>query len=77
MSQGLNNEEKEKTMIYSLPLDELSSFTEQNIETLKCFPFNKLEAMVEQMRRKRQKMSLPEMYKIRNLQGWSKIFYTL
>ena len=53
MSQGLNNEEKEKTMIYSLPLDELSSFTEQNIETLKCFPFNKLEAMVEQMRRKK------------------------
>lgn len=40
-------------MFYSLPLDELSSFTGQSIETLKCFPFNKLETMVEQMRRKK------------------------
>lgn len=40
-------------MFYTLPLDELSGFTGQSIETLKCLPFDKLEAMTEQMRRKK------------------------
>lgn len=40
-------------MYYSLPLDELSSFTGKTIEALKGFAYRELETMVDEMKRKK------------------------
>ena len=40
-------------MYYSLPLDELSSFTGKTVEVLKRFPYVKLEVLVDKMKRKK------------------------